>query len=139
MDVAGGSVFGTYVVVLVIAGVVLLGLALSLRELGYARRAIEVLSGIGCLGYAGYLIYLSAFTDTETFAVYWGLLIWPVLLLIDGIRAIDVSDVESPRFDYDDEPSESETRRSTASQERRAARRAASLAAIRDKHTETAD
>ncbi|WP_194816429.1 hypothetical protein [Nocardia sp. XZ_19_385] len=129
--------FGTYVVVLVVAGVVLIGLALSLRELGYVRRTIEVLSGAGYLGYAGFLIYLSVFTDTENFSVYWAILVWPVLLLIDGIRAIDVSDVEGPRFDYDDEPSESASRRSTVSQERRAARREAALAAIREKHTET--
>lgn len=131
--------FGTYVVLLVIAGVVLIGLALSLRELGIVRQTIETVTGLGCLGYAGYLIYLAAFTDTETFSIFWVVLIAPVLLLIDGLRAIDISDVGRPQFDYDDEPSASESRRSSASQERRAARRAAALAEMRDKHTEVKD
>lgn len=133
---SGGFMFATYVFALVVAGVLLVGLSASVRELGIGRRIRDGVIGIACLGYAAYLVFAYFVGSTGTYSVFWVVFVLPALLVFDSIRRIDLSDVEPPRFDEDDEPLESEHRRSTASQARRAARRAAQLATIRDKRGE---
>ncbi|WP_069167218.1 hypothetical protein [Nocardia altamirensis] len=130
--------FASYVVVLVVSGAILIGLSATIRELPLGRRIFNGLVGIGFLSYAGYLLvrYLTSATEFA-YGISWLVFALPLALLIDAMRRIDLSDVRPPAFEDDDEP-DPEYRRTAGSRDRRSARRAAELAAIRAKRESSA-
>ncbi|MFI6999612.1 hypothetical protein [Nocardia sp. NPDC050175] len=123
--------FGTYVVLLVISGVVLLALAAAARELPFGSRFANGVFGVGFLVYAG---YLGLVFEGGKYHILWAVFVLPVSMLVQFVRSIDLTD-EDLAVPRRREPPVPQTRRTAESRERRAARTAADRAAIRAKHT----
>lgn len=127
--------FGTYVVLLVISGLVLLALAVAARELRIGSRIANGAFGIGFLVYAGYLGFVF---ESGEYRILWAVFILPVSMLVQFVRSIDLSDVE-PAGPRRWEPVVPQSRRTSGSRERRAARVDAERAALRVKNAADED
>ncbi|MEV0360793.1 hypothetical protein AB0H71_32520 [Nocardia sp. NPDC050697] len=125
-----------FVVLTVISGLVLVALAVAIRELPPARRIRDGVVGVVFLASAAGI----GFGGFHPSGFFWPVLVLPIYLVVDSVRYIDLDDVSEestpahrrPR----PAPEPAAPRRSAGSRERRAARAAERREALRVKHGE---
>jgi len=84
LDFTNHAGFSWYCVLLLASGVILLGLAV-LPGLRWGRRVLNVLVGLGFLGYA---VYLTFMFHGGTYVVFFQTFILPILLIINSFRGL---------------------------------------------------
>jgi hypothetical protein len=78
------SAFLFYIAALAVAGLVLIALgAVNFGAQSSVMRFVNVVIGLGFLGYAGYLFFVF---DGGTFALFYYPFILPVILIIQAVR-----------------------------------------------------
>ncbi|WP_433657028.1 hypothetical protein ACQPW1_36795 [Nocardia sp. CA-128927] len=133
--------FGTYVVLLFVSGLVLIVLAIVAQELRVVARIFYSAVGVGFLAYGSYLAF---FLESGRYRIMWPVFVLPVVLLIKVARTVELpADSASaplrPRRQQPEGPPVAEGRRTAESRERRAARTQAERAAIRAKYVDSSD
>ncbi|MFE3105693.1 hypothetical protein [Nocardia tengchongensis] len=79
----GEYVFGFYVVMLFVSGIVVIGVALVASGLHPGRRVVNGLIGTAFLGYG---IYLAVFFHSGEYRIFLWVFILPISLLADAVR-----------------------------------------------------
>ncbi|MEC3956621.1 hypothetical protein VMT65_26540 [Nocardia sp. CDC153] len=133
--------FGFYVVMLFVSGIVVLGVALLASGMHRGRRIVNCLLGTAFLGYG---IYLAAFFHSGEYRIFFWVFILPFSVLADAVRT---AEAPAPRRPAARRPSTPRRRpapaptpsRTAATRERRAAAKAAQLEALRAKHAAGSD
>ncbi|CAM3258949.1 hypothetical protein RHDE110596_23795 [Prescottella defluvii] len=133
--------FGFYVAMLFVSGIVVIVVALVASELGLGRRVVNGLIGIAFLGYG---IYLAVFFDSGEYRIFLWVFILPFVLLADAVRTVETPAPPQaaarrpgiPRHSPAPAPAPSRT---AATRERRSAAKSAQLEALRAKHAANSD
>ncbi|WP_186627376.1 hypothetical protein [Rhodococcus sp. BP22] len=137
--------FGFYVVMLFVSGIVVIGVVLVASELHPGRRVVNGLIGTAFLGYG---IYLAVFFQSGEYRIVIWVFILPFIVLADAMRTVDPTpphgvyspdpdaylvdpDPDAYLVDPDPDPAPART---AATRERIAAAKSAQLEALRAKH-----
>jgi hypothetical protein len=84
LDFTDQAGFSWYCILLLVSGVILVAFA-GLPGLGRGNRVVNVLFGLGFLGYGVYLVY---FFQGGSYFVFFKAFIVPVVLIINSIRGV---------------------------------------------------
>jgi hypothetical protein len=136
-------VFGFYVTMLFVSGIVLTVWALVASGLHPGRRVVNGLIGTAFLSYG---IYLAVFFHSGEYTIFFLVFIVPFILLADAMRTVDPAAPHwepSPDLDADldadlVDPAPTPAR-TAATRERIAAAKSAQLEALRAKHAAKSD
>ncbi|MFF0613395.1 hypothetical protein ACFYUD_32495 [Nocardia tengchongensis] len=137
----GKYVFGFYVVMLFVSGIVVIGVALVASGLHPGRRVVNGLIGTAFLGYG---IYLAVFFHSGEYRIFFWVFILPFSLLADAVRTAEAPAPRQPAARRLGIPRRRPApapapRRSAATRERMAAAKSAQLEALRAKHAAKSD
>ncbi|MFE9429037.1 hypothetical protein ACFYNO_39515 [Kitasatospora sp. NPDC006697] len=86
LDFSGQPLFSWYVVFLLVSGVLMVGLGLIGNGLSNGWRAVNVIFGLGFLGYG---IYLGFIFQGGTYMIFFKVFILPVALIVRSIAAMN--------------------------------------------------
>lgn len=132
--------FGFYVAMLFVSGIVVIVVALVASELHLGRRVVNGLIGTAFLGYG---IYLAVFFHSGEYRIFLWVFILPFILLADAMRTVEVPAPRPaarrpgiPRRHPAPAPAPART---AATRERIAAAKSAQLEALRAKHAAKSD
>ena len=135
--------FGFYVAMLFVSGIVMIVVALVASGLHPGRRIVNGLIGTAFLGYG---IYLAVFFDSGEYRIFLWVFILPLTLLADAVRTAEAPAPPRPAAPRPDTPRRHPTpapapapRRTAATRERIAAAKSAQLEALRAKHAAKSD
>lgn len=133
--------FGFYVTMLFVSGIVVILLALVVSELHPVRRVVNGLTGTAFLGYG---LYLAVFSHSDEYRIFFLVFILPFILLADAMRTIEVPGPPLPAARRPSVPHRPPApapapNRTAATLERRAAAKSAQLEALRAKHAAKSD
>ncbi|WP_137876487.1 hypothetical protein [Rhodococcus sp. Q] len=132
--------FGFYVAMLFVSGIVMIVVALVASGLHLGRRIVNGLIGAAFLSYG---IYLAVFFDSGEYRIFLWVFILPLTLLVDAVRTAEdpaPPRPAAPRPDTSSHPAPAPApRRTAATRERIAAAKAAQLEALRAKHAARSD
>ncbi|MVU83824.1 hypothetical protein GPX89_42170 [Nocardia sp. ET3-3] len=133
--------FGFYVVMLFVSGIVVISVALAASGLHPGRRVVNVLIGTAFLGYG---IYLAVFFQSGEYRIFFWVFILPISLLADAVRTAEAPAPRRPTSPRPGIPRRRPApapspRRSAATRERMAAAKSAQLEALRAKHATKSD
>lgn len=84
LDFTNQAGFSWYCVLLLVSGVILLAFTL-LPGLGRSGRVVNLLFGLGFLGYGGYLVF---FFQGGSYFVFFKAFIVPIVLVVNSIRGV---------------------------------------------------
>jgi hypothetical protein len=134
--VTGKYVFGFYVTMLFVSGIVLIVFALVASGLHPGRRVFNGLIGTAFLSYG---IYLAVFFHGGEYRIFFLVFIVPFILLADAVRTAEAPAPPQPAARRPGIPRRHPApapapRRTAATRERRAAAKFAQLEALRAKH-----
>ncbi|MGG7100083.1 hypothetical protein [Rhodococcus sp. 24CO] len=141
--------FGFYVAMLFVSGIVVIVVALVASELHPGRRVVNGLIGTAFLGYG---IYLAVFFHSGEYRIFLWVFILPFILLGDAMRTVEVGappgasslgldihlDAHLGVHPVDPAPAPAPAR-TAATRERMAAAKSAQLEALRAKHAAKSD
>lgn len=133
--------FGFYVAMLFVSGIVVIVVALVASELHPGRRVVNGLIGAAFLGYG---IYLAVFFHSGEYRIFLWVFILPFVLLADAVRTVEVPAPPRPAARRPGIPRRHPApapapSRTAATRERRAAAKSAQLEALRTKHAAKSD